>query len=50
MENLLNALQNADRICGQTNIHFEKAAEMEQQITISAANVVNAAANIARHF
>lgn len=32
METLLNALQNADRICGQTNIHFEKATEMNQQI------------------
>ena len=34
MENLLNALQNADQICRQTNTHFEKAAETDQQILI----------------
>jgi len=32
METLLNALQNADRICKQANAHFEKAAQIEQQI------------------
>ena len=42
MENLLNALQNADRICGQTNIHFEKAAQMERQIEISTAKLKKA--------
>ena len=42
METLLNALQNADRICGQTNIHFEKAAEMNQQIEILTAKIKKA--------
>ena len=37
MENLLNALQNADRICRQTNAHFEKANEIEQQLEMLAA-------------
>ena len=32
MENLLNALQTADRICNQANVHFEKAAHIEQQL------------------
>lgn len=34
MENLLNALQNADQICRQTNTHFEKAAETERHILL----------------
>lgn len=42
METLLNALHNADRICGQTNIHFEKAAEMIQQIEILTAKIKKA--------
>ena len=42
METLLNALQNADRICGQTNIHFEKAAQMERQIEIVTAKIKKA--------
>ena len=37
MENLLNALKNADRICRQTNTHFEKANEIEQQLESLAA-------------
>ena len=32
MENLLNALRTADRICNQANVHFEKAAQIEQQL------------------
>ena len=32
METLLNALQNADRICNQANAHFEKTAQIEQQL------------------
>ena len=42
METLLNALKNADRICGQTNIHFEKAAEMERQIEVLSAKLKKA--------
>ena len=42
METLLNALQNADRICGQTNIHFEKAAEMNRQIESLTAKIKKA--------
>ena len=42
METLLNALQNADRICGQTNIHFEKAAEMNRQIEVLTAKIKKA--------
>ena len=37
MENLLNALQNADRISRQTNAHYEKANETEQQLETLAA-------------
>ena len=32
MENLLEALQSADRICKQAYVHLEKAAQMEQEI------------------
>ena len=32
MENLLDALQNADRICKQANVHLEKSAQIEQEI------------------
>ena len=42
MENLLNALQKADRICGQTNTHFEKALEMERQIEVLTAKIKKA--------
>ena len=42
METLLNALQNADRICEQTNIHFEKAAEMNRQIESLTAKIKKA--------
>lgn len=32
METLLTALQNADRICSLANVHFENAAQLEQQL------------------
>lgn len=32
MQNLLEALQNADRICRQANVHFENAAQIERQL------------------
>lgn len=42
METLLNALQNADHICKQANAHFEKAAQIEQQLESLAAQLKKA--------
>jgi ABC-type transport system involved in cytochrome bd biosynthesis fused ATPase/permease subunit len=42
METLLNALQNADRICKQANAHFEKAVQIEQQLESFAAQLKKA--------
>ena len=45
METLLNALQNADRICKQANAHFEKAVQIEQQLESFAAQLKKAKTN-----